>query len=348
MGALFFAVGLLQANAVWLNELAEGGGTPASRFFACELTGAMSAFVLLPIVRTAVLNAPVSARRWLRFFGFHALGCTLYSSLHVALMLGSRSLLYPLFGWGPYHYGPLPLRVPMEWHKDVLSYVIMATVVEGVTIWRRSQTRRLREAELETRLREAQLRALGAQLDPHFLFNALNTMSSLMYEDVARTDRLLADLGELLRANLDVKGPCWTFEEERLHTARYIAILLARFGDRLACVVETDPRLDRVQVPRFILQRLVENAVKHNPDPTDLLHVRASASLSADRVEIEVVDDGVGFENPTDARRTGGVGLRGLAESLALLHGDRATVDLANAPDGGARVTVRMPAEAVP
>jgi signal transduction histidine kinase len=340
--AVFLAIGLWNANTVWLDELADGSRTPASRFYTWELTGALSAYLLLPIVRTAVLNAPVAARRWGRFLAVHVVGYATYCAAHVALMVGSREVIYALMGWGSYDYGPLGLRVPMEWHKDLLSYGIFVMAIEGTMLWRRTQTRKLREAELEARLREAQLRALSAQLDPHFLFNALNTVSSLMYEDLGRTDRLLSDLGKLLRASLEAAGPSWTLEEERLHTERYVAIVLARFGDRLSCTIEVDPALGRAPVPRFLLQRLVENAIKHNPDPPAHLSVSVRARRVGEALEIEVTDDGRGFPE-SGARR--GVGLSGLEESLALLHGERASLHVARGPEGGARVRVTLPAE---
>jgi signal transduction histidine kinase len=345
LGAIFLAIGLWNANTVWLDERADGSRTAATRFYVWELTGALSAYLLLPLVLTAALNAPVAERRWVRFAAMHLAGVTLYVSAHVALMWSSRVAIYAVMGWGQYRYGVVGFRVPMEWHKDVLSYTVFVLAIEAVAVVRATQARKVREAELETRLREAQLHALSAQLDPHFLFNALNTVSSLMYEDLKRTDRLLSDLGKVLRASLDADGPTWTFAEELRHTECYVGILLARFGDRLAWVIDVEEGLGTARVPRFVLQRLVENAVKHNPDP-ERLAITVKARATGDLMEIEITDDGRGFADPDAAKAARGFGLRGLEESLTLLHGERAALELANNEGGGARVCVTLPASA--
>jgi LytS/YehU family sensor histidine kinase len=122
----------------------------------------------------------------------------------------------------------------MEAMKDLITYALIAVAFLVWRMWREREAERLRQAQLETELREAQLRQLTGQLDPHFLFNALNTVSSLMYEDLLRTDALLSDLGQLLRSGLERRGPTWGLAEEAEHLQRYGALLLARFGDRLS------------------------------------------------------------------------------------------------------------------
>ncbi|WP_239470616.1 sensor histidine kinase [Archangium violaceum] len=341
---LLLAMGLWQGSAVRLNLLGDGSRQPWSRPFLWELTGSLSAWLCLPIIRVAVLNAPGPRVGWARFLGLHGVAFLLYTALHITVMVGSRHLLYPWLGWGAYEYGPLVFRVPMEVQKDLIGYAVVATVWSFLDTMRERQARALHAARLEGELRTAQLQSLTGQLNPHFLFNALNTVSAVMYEDLSRTDRLLSDLGQLLRASLEHAGPTWTLAEERTHTQRFVDILTARFGERLRVRWEVAPGLEPVQVPRFALQTLVENAVKHNQDRREPLEVRIRARGEGGGWALEVEDTGRGLGEPSPAGGTG-VGLEHLTRVLALLHGERARLERGSGPEGGARVTLLLPRE---
>ncbi|MGH2899102.1 MAG: sensor histidine kinase, partial [Solirubrobacteraceae bacterium] len=267
------------------------------------------------------------------------------AALHTTLMIGVRVALYPLLGWGSYRYGGTAFRLPMEWHKDLLAYVLLAVGYGLVTAWQDAQRRALREAQIATELRDAQLRALVGQLNPHFLFNALNTISAVMYTDLARTDRLLADLGDMLRAGLaGGTAPTWSLAEERAHTEHYLAMMLARFGDRLGVRWRVDAAASSAQVPRFTLQLLVENAIKHNEDARGPLEIEICVRRAGARVEIEVADNGRGFDAPF-ASKGSGTGLATLRRALELCHGPHTTLALDRAPGGGASVRLSLPAE---
>lgn len=345
------AVGLWQGGTVWFALRASGNSTPWSRPFLWELTGALSACVLLPILQTAVLNAPGPrasetgrGAAWGRFLGIHLGAFLLYTSLHVLLMASSRHLLYALLGWGPYDYGRLAFRVVMEAQKDLITYVLATSGLAAWGAWKERQERALREARLEGQLKAAQLQALMGQLNPHFLFNALNTISSLMYEDLERTDRLLSDLGLLLRESLERgTGPTWPLGEERRHTERFLALMQARFGERLRVHWELEPGLEPVPVPRFALQLLVENALKHNQDPLTGLEVRLRAWREGAALLLEVEDTGRGLTRPSLAPHGSGIGLSGLRQALELLHGPEGHLELGAGPEGGARIRIRVP-----
>ncbi|MCI0570789.1 MAG: histidine kinase [Myxococcaceae bacterium] len=341
---LFVLVGLALGSAVRLAQLAESSKVPWPRPFLWELTGVLGAWLALPVVQTAVLNAPGPRVGWARFLGLHGVSFLLFSAVHILWMLGSRNLLYPLLGWGTYDYGPLAYRVPMEMAKDVVFYVGAAFVSSIVEAWQERQARTLHAVQLEAELRAAQLQSLTGQLNPHFLFNALNTVSAVMYEDLRRTDRLLSDLGQLLRASLDSAGPTWTLAEERAHVQRFLELLDARFGERLRVGWEVAPGVESAAVPRFALQTLVENAVKHNQDRSAPLEVRIRAGELGSTVRLEVEDTGRGFGEASPASGPG-VGLSHLARILMLLHGERAHLERGQGPEGGARVALHFPRE---
>ena len=354
MCGAFAVFGLWQGNTVWLAMRADHDEMPWSRPYFWEITGTLSMYAWSWIPCATAKNAPRPAGRWARYLAIHGAGYAAFAALHTALMLGSRVVLYPVLGWGNYHYGGPSFRLPMEWHKDLLGYVLLAVGYGLISSWQNAQRRALRDAQIATELRDAQLRALVGQLNPHFLFNALNTISAVMYTDLARTDRLLADLGQMLRAGLTGDAaPTWSLAEERAHTEHFLAMMLARFGDRLSIRWRVDHAADAAQVPRFTLQLLVENAIKHNQDAREPLEIAISVRRAAERIEIEVADNGRGFdparpEGPTaaPARAPGlGTGLATLRRALELCHGPATTLALDRAPQGGACVRLTLPAE---
>lgn len=339
---LFLANGLWRAMTVSLDLRASGFHTPIGEPLVWELTSAVVVWALLPMVQTVVLNAPWRRVGWGRFLTWHAAGCVLFWGAHVVGMWALRIWIYGAAGWGPYNYGQAIYRVPMEGLKDVISFSVLALLFHLLEVRRARMARELAASQLETELREARLQALSAQLDPHFLFNALNTLSALLYEDVPKADRLITALGEMLRDGLRAGGPTWALARELDHLQHYLAFAEARFGDRLQVQQAIEPGLESVQVPRFALQRLVENALKHNEGTAGrVLHVRVEARKAGDMAALTVIDDGDGFQ--TD--NVDGVGLENLRRCLILLHGGQSRLETANTPEGGARVSIHLPRE---
>lgn len=340
------AVGLLQGAWVNVQFAIERVQVPWTRPFLWELTGLLGAFCAFPLVLTAALNAPRPAGRWGRFLAVHLGGYALYALAVPAVFLALRHALYPLLGWGAYTYGPLALQLPLEWIKLVIAY---SAVTAGTLAWlnaRESRLRAAREAELRARLQEARLQALSAQLDPHFLFNALNTVSAVMYEDLARTDTLLAALAQMLRDGLEAGGPVWPLQRELQHLDAFLAFAEARFGDRLRVRKAVAAGLGALPVPRFCLQRLAENALKHNQDaPGRVLHLEIAVDRRDRWLRLAVEDDGAGFAAAGPAVNGDGVGLRNLGEVLALQYGPAARLEAGNGASGGARVVLWIPQE---
>lgn len=202
--------------------------------------------------------------------------------------------------------------------------------------------RQSREAVLLQQVTEAELRALRAQINPHFLFNSLNTVADLIVRDPARAETMTLRLASIFRHVLAHSSrPMTTVREEIEFLRAYLYIEEARFGDRLRVEISVAPEAAGEEVPSLILQPLVENALKHGlgpkPGPGQL---SVSVTVEGGLLRLRVEDDGVGPGNRRDSQ---GVGLTNVQERLATLYQDRASVRMEAREGSGCRVTVRTP-----
>ena len=342
--AVVLGIGLLFFTYHHLEAVAASEGPPPAKALISELTAAFGAGVLFWGVRALALAMPLTARTWLRRLPLYVGALGLYSAAHTSSNWALRSLLYPLADLGPYDYGRMPVRYFMELPIDVLSFVLMVGVVRWAASRRRARERELREARLERSLTEAKLANLRLQLQPHFLFNALNTISSTMYRDVGRADELVERLGDLLRASLSTaRDDLVPLGRELDWLAAYVELLEARFEERLRVEVDVPDKLRRAAVPTMLLQPLVENAVRHGGvESRGTGRIRISGRREDGSLVLAVADDGPGAQEPVDPRRAG-FGLRSVAERLELLYGPEQALELASIPEGGFTATLRFP-----
>jgi signal transduction histidine kinase len=208
----------------------------------------------------------------------------------------------------------------------------------------------LRAARLEAGLAEARLSALGSQLHPHFLFNALNAVSAFTERDPATARHLMAQLGGLLRASLDHSArPEVTLREELAFLDAYLDIERARFEDRHTVTVAIDDAAADARVPAFLLQPLVENAIKHGITQRATsgcvdVEVRVVPDGDAgDLLRVRVRDDGVGLPSGWHLESHGGVGLRNVAARLDALYAARHRFRVGPAAGGGVLVEIDLP-----
>jgi two-component system, LytTR family, sensor kinase len=224
-----------------------------------------------------------------------------------------------------------------------LIYGLMFGIAQGIEYFRKYREHRLRTAQLEGQLLQAQIQALNVQLHPHFLFNTLNAISALMHRDVRQADRMLARLEDLLRLTLAKSAAQEVPLCEELELLEpYLEIEQTRFGDRLTVEWAVDPDALRAAVPQLVLQPILENAIKHGiAARSSAGRIRVAVNRRGDQLEIEVADNGPGLLGPPG--RPGGVGLSNTMSRLQKLYGDRQRVDLGNSPGGGARIRIRLP-----
>ncbi len=198
-------------------------------------------------------------------------------------------------------------------------------------------------AQLRAQLAQAELSALRSQLNPHFLFNTLHAISSLVERDPRGVRRMIARLSELLRSTLEESHEQETMVEKELEMLeRYVEIMKIRYQGRLEVVTSVDPRIHEALVPSLILQPIVENAMKHGVDESaGDARITIDVQRDADQVVLRVTDSGAG--PALVAVPSNGVGLRNTESRLEQLYGDKASFTLAAAPGGGAVAEVRVP-----
>jgi two-component system, LytTR family, sensor kinase len=334
--AYFTAIGLLFFGYHYLEVIASGGFVSPLEPLINELfTGAWMAALLFPFVARVARRYPVSRATWTSWLPAHVGGLLAYSVAHTSLLWLSRSLLYPLFGLPHYNYGIMVARYPMEFFHDAIVYPVLISIL---TLF----DRHVRAAQLETQLARARLDNLKLQMQPHFLFNALNTISSVLYEDPRRADAMIAALGKLLRETIDdAETPLVPLEREIATLERYLAIMRQRFEDKLTLDVRVDPQVRTALVPHLLLQPLIENAIKHGADPhSHVVDVTLVASRDGGRTRLGIRDRGPGLRNGAVRR---GTGLNNTAERLAQLYGAEHAFEFENCSDGGLLVTVAVP-----
>jgi two-component system LytT family sensor kinase len=304
------------------------------------LAGGVAAWLAWPIVCVFVASALPHGYRSLRFVLYFVVGYVSWSVLtHLVALLLKRTLATGIDL--PFSDGTLTHSLSREAPKDLVTFAWLCAARTAYCLIEQERLARLQRAELEARLAQSQLSALSAQLHPHFLFNALNTVSALMYEDVARADALIQDVGDLLRSSFNSQeGATWSLADELVYTRRFVGLLEARFMDRVRVTWHISDDALAARVPRFALQTLVENAFKHNELSAARLTIAVRGVRTRDQLSISVSDDGLGIASSTP---TGGTGLRRLAEMLRLLHGDHASITTERPVAGGLSVRLALP-----
>jgi hypothetical protein len=229
---------------------------------------------------------------------------------------------------------------------DLFSYAGLVALGHALTYYRVSTEEKLRRSELEARLLSARVEALEARMHPHFLFNALNTVSSLVrIGDTKAAVRAVARLGDLLRTLLLDDGQEVPLAQELEFVGRYLELEQARFGERLSSRIDAEPAVMSALVPRLVLQPLVENALRHGIEPSaDPGRVEVRAVRSGETLEMEVRDTGARGGSSTPSTR---VGLANTRARLEQLYGARQELRLTTNAEGTvARVVIPFHAAA--
>jgi len=226
----------------------------------------------------------------------------------------------------------------------------LVAVAHAIRFYERENFRRLREAELRAQLIQARLQALQLQLNPHFLFNTLNSIASLVHDSPATAEKMIEALGDLLRLALTTTGCQQVTVREELHFLnQYLLIERIRFGERLRVEIQTNEAVLDEMVPVFILQPLVENAVKHGVEDhlgPSLVKIAAQPDGTGNFLRLEVSDNGP-ISSPTADKIEERVGLTNTRARLQAMFGPKANLELHPNQKGGFVARILIPRQAV-
>jgi two-component system, LytTR family, sensor kinase len=344
-GVLVFwtIVGLAFASQFYLSSTLQGRSVTWTQAISYSLADwYVWALVSIPILALA-RRFPPERGSVAKSAVAHLLGALACSFLYVLL----RAVVGQIHGWlidEPARFAEVfrPLFVK-TFPFNLLVYAVIVAVSQAIDYYRKYHERTVQALELEKHLTEARLQSLLRQLKPHFLFNTLNGIASLMYTNVEDADRMLVRLSELLRMTMTQTGrPVVALKDELAFLDRYLGIEAIRFRDRLTVRFEIDPQVEQAEVPNLLLQPIVENAIRHGIEP----HARAGeivilARRVGETLVLEVNDTGAGL--PPAGPQREGIGLANTRARLRELYADAQEFVFRNRPEGGLSVRIQIP-----
>jgi two-component system, LytTR family, sensor kinase len=285
---------------------------------------------LTPLVFWLARRFPLYGPRRVRHAAIHVVAGILIAALKT---VGDRIVFALLSGFWMY-------LLASTFALQLALYAAVVAAAHGVEYYRRSRERE----HLEAQLSATRLQMLNMQLQPHFLFNTLNTIAEMVHEDPEKADAMIAGLSDLLRRALDLGAAAdVTLAEEIDLVTRYVDIQRARFGDRLQVRIAMEDGVAGARVPALLLQPLVENAITHGlAARLDAGRIDIHAARHGADVVIDVTDDGPGMPE-TGAGKPERIGLGNTRARLHAACGGRARLELTPAPGRGLRVRVVIP-----
>jgi hypothetical protein len=321
-------------TAVWLRT--QGQPVPWGKLVPDRLADWYTCAVFTPVFFWLARRFPLDRHRWVRHLPIHLAVAACCVPLKYALYL-------PLHDALGFPHRPYVAVLETNFAIESIAFWAVIVAVHAIEYHRRWRERDAAAARLEAQLTQARLDALAAQLQPHFLFNTLQGVSTLMHRDVVAADEMLARLSSLLRATLRREPHEVPLLEELALLEHYVGIVRARFGDRLRVEYEIAPEAARALVPRFSLQPLVENALQHGiARRAGAGRVTIAALRENGALALSVTDDGAGLDGNGDFPADG-IGLGNTRARLAELYGDAQALALEPIAGGGLRVRLRLP-----
>jgi two-component system, LytTR family, sensor kinase len=295
-----------------------------------------------PLIYSLSRRYSFGLRHWKIPFLFHTLAGILFACAGALL---AAFWIY-LFPWTRSHpFAPFRLELIALFWEDIPRYCLIVAVSQAVTYRNQYREREIKSSQLEMQLAHAQLNALKMQLEPHFLFNVLNSIVALTRKDALLAERMTLQLADLLRMSLQNTGRHEVpLRQELEFLDCYLRIQQTRFHDRLAVRFDIDPLTLNAVVPHLVLQPLVENAIRHGITPRLLPgRIEVQALKQEHRLVLQVLDNGAGLPIGFREKSEHGVGLSNTRARLQQLHGDNFEFSCENLPSGGCGVKIVVP-----
>ena len=297
-----------------------------------------------PLIFRVCRGFNFSTGPWQAFVA-HAVSAALISSVHCCILttgaLIEAQVLHTGYSWPEL----FKFIFANHFHENVLTYAAIVSVWHALDYHDRFREREQRATELEAHLTQARLFALKSQLQPHFLFNTLNGIAAMIYEDPKSAHRMLATLSELLRASLNEEGEHETkLRCELDFNRRYLELEQMRFGPRLGVEWDIAPETLEANVPSLLLQPILENALKHAIEPVSTPgQITISSRREQERLVVRVTDNGPGLAGRASPNTRAGIGLKNTQARLQAIYGDRQRLEFKQPDGGGFAVEITIP-----
>ncbi|HET9986744.1 MAG TPA: histidine kinase [Longimicrobiales bacterium] len=350
------AVGVVEATQYYAGVRLGGGTVTPWRAIESTVPSWYVFAALVPGIVWLAKRFRVERGRW-GWVAPHVVASVVFVVIHLSLTSYVSDFVLARPSSGETLWADVQLLLSVYFVLDVVMYWAVLGVYYAFDYYRRFRERErtaaqleLKASRLEAGLATANLQALRMQLNPHFLFNTLNSISVLALKgEKQKVARMLARLSELLRVALENSSHVIPLSQELEFLERYLDIEQLRFQDRLEVVLDLAPEVLDAEVPSLILQPLVENAIAHgvarNPGPG---RVSVRGGVEGSWLVLKVCDTGPGFRPEPAPGPRRGIGLANTRLRLEQLYGAEQSIDVANAPDGGAIVTLHLPFRPAP
>jgi len=347
------------AGSIYELYRSTGGSMDFPNVLGLECSQILTYFPLTPFVFAFATHYPVQRGNWLQRSLLYLAGGLVFTLAHISLRALTPYAFWDtqVHGWVSAVWDSQAHAFRIRWYvfqqlffRNVVdditgTYVPILLVAHAVAYYRRFREKELRTSQLETQLANARLQALKSQLQPHFLFNTLHSISALTLTDVLSADKMMTRLSDLLRMSFEDDGTqVTTLSREIEFVNGYLEIEHIRFEDRLNIVLDIAPDTLDAEVPHLLLQPLVENAVQHGISRLSLGgEIRITASHDEHSLHLKVRDNGPGFDTCAGASSRVGLGLKATRERLETLFGNAQSVEVCAPAKGGVEVRVRIP-----
>lgn len=357
--AVWAVVAIAAGLSIWEYDRSMGRKFYFTNVLELELAQILTYAPITPFVFALAIHFPLTKKTWKRRLPAYLVGSVVFSAGHILL----RGLTP--FGiwdsekmrWIPALWDPDTHAFRIRWDifrtmfylnmVDDLSgtYSPIVIVAHAVSYYTRFRERDRRALQLEGQLAKAHLNSLKSQIQPHFLFNTLHSISALMLTDVQAADKMMSRLSDLLRMSLENNGvQITTLSRELEFVTCYLVIESIRFEDRMSVALDVSPDTLDAQVPHLLLQPLVENAVRHGiAKLTSPGEIKISSRHDGRRLYLTVRDNGPGFDTIGARQGRTGLGLKATRERLQTLYGSEHSMDIHSVPGTGVEVAVTIP-----
>lgn len=341
---IYILVGLWQTGIFVYDNLASHEPARFAMTLVQEITGALTGFLLLPLLIYFFKSVPLQQGKILKRLPSYFLVWIVYGIVLTYMLYYSRTIVFIMFDLGQFQYGLMIPRIIMETIKQFFVFWVIYFIRLYVVNLQETQIERLRAEKFQKELTRSRLQTLQMQLNPHFLFNTLNVISSTMYDNIKAADTMIADLSDLLRQTLNsMNWEAHPLRNELSLLDLYIKIMKERFQEKLTINLDiADDAMDAL-VPGFILQPFVENSIRYSMEESAEAVISITAKKERDTLRISITDNGPGVPPNFDPTATQGVGISNALERLKTLYDKDQHLQFENNDNGGVSVMIALP-----